>query len=87
MLLFCKGAPDIILDLCGTKQDEHGPSIMDQSEKERVVDINKENDGQALRVLGLPIKVDGLPNFSDGEWRRILSLWVEGMMVRPDQRL
>ena len=84
--IFVKGAPDIILDLCSTKQDEHGPSIMDQSEKERVVDINEEMAGQALRVLGFAYKkLDGAPQiFSDGEMEKdLIFVGLEGMMDPP----
>ena len=84
--VFVKGAPDIILGLCNKKLDDSGLSIMNYSEKRKVMAINEEMAGQALRVLGFAYKkLDYIPrNFSNSDIEKnLVFVGLEGMMDPP----
>ncbi|MBI3158678.1 MAG: cation-translocating P-type ATPase [Chloroflexi bacterium] len=53
-----KGAPDVVLDLCTCyEQLDDSVAALDASVRERVLAVNKEMAGRALRVLGMAYKV------------------------------
>ncbi len=84
--VFVKGAPDIILGLCNKKLDNNGLSIMNHSEKRKVMAINEKMAGQALRVLGFAYKkLDFIPrNLGDTDIEKnLIFVGLEGMIDPP----
>ena len=84
--VFVKGAPDIILGLCNKKLDDTGLSIMNHSEKRKIMTINENMAGQALRVLGFAYKkLDYIPgNLSNPDIEKnLIFVGLEGMIDPP----
>jgi Ca2+-transporting ATPase len=53
LLAFVKGAPDVILDLCGQRLDGGKPVAMDGSMRAAILEQNRDMAGGALRVLAV----------------------------------
>ncbi|HEX7374845.1 MAG TPA: cation-transporting P-type ATPase [Steroidobacteraceae bacterium] len=50
--LYCKGAPEVVLDLCDRIETDDGVAVIDDARRRRVVEIQNTMAGQGLRVLG-----------------------------------
>ena len=84
--IFVKGAPDIVLGLCSKEQNDKRLSIMNYSQKRKIMAINEEMAGQALRVIGFAYKkLDYVPsNLSNSDIENnLIFLGLEGMMDPP----
>ncbi|MEA2036963.1 MAG: calcium-translocating P-type ATPase, SERCA-type [Nanoarchaeota archaeon] len=55
-IVFCKGAPDVILDLCDNVLVDGSVKKLTKGEKERILGINEDFAKNALRVLGFAYK-------------------------------
>jgi Ca2+-transporting ATPase len=55
-LIYCKGAPDVILDLCDRIYKRGNIERLTKNEKEKILSVNHEFSKQALRVLGFAYK-------------------------------
>ncbi len=53
LLAFVKGAPDVILDLCGHRLDGGKPVAMDGNMRAAILERNRDMAGKALRVLAV----------------------------------
>ncbi|HEX9206833.1 MAG TPA: cation-transporting P-type ATPase, partial [Steroidobacteraceae bacterium] len=50
--VYCKGAPEAVLDLCSKVQSATGEVDLDAARRQRVIDAQARMAGQGLRVLG-----------------------------------
>jgi Ca2+-transporting ATPase len=55
-LVYCKGAPDVIIDLCDRIYKHGSIERLTKSEKEKILKVNEDFSKQALRVLGFAYK-------------------------------
>ena len=62
-LAFVKGAPDVILDLCGSIIENGKPISLTPEKRNEVLSANQHMARQALRVLGVAYRaMDGVPS-------------------------
>ena len=86
VFVLVKGAPDVILDLCNRKLGSGGLSIMNYSDKRKIMAVNEEMADQALRVLEFAYKkLDYIPqNLSSPDIEKnLIFVGLEGMMDPP----
>ena len=79
LLAFVKGAPDVILELCGHRlEGGRAVGLTGESRKE-ILDNNREMASDALRVLGVAYRplqeVPDQPSPRPGEGPRFTSSW------------
>ncbi|MCD6397234.1 MAG: HAD-IC family P-type ATPase, partial [Spirochaetaceae bacterium] len=56
--IFLKGAPGVVMELCGFIMEGDSVHILDAKKKEELLKINSEMAGRALRILALSYKKD-----------------------------
>ena len=56
--IYAKGAPEIIIQKCKYIQKHHGKEILADNERKKILKLNKELTGQALRSLAFAYKID-----------------------------
>jgi Ca2+-transporting ATPase len=60
---FVKGAPDVILDLCGHIQQDGQPAPLTAEKRKEVLEQNRDLASHALRVLGVAYRpLEGVPD-------------------------
>jgi P-type Ca2+ transporter type 2C len=63
LFAFVKGAPDVILDLCGHRLQDGETLELTADRRQEVLDHNREMASHALRVLGVAYRpLDGVPD-------------------------
>jgi len=83
---FTKGAPDVLLDHCTHVLREDGIHQLTAEEKERLLEVNSDLAGQALRVLGVAFRFWlAIPRDIDQEniENNLVFLGFSGMMDPP----
>jgi Ca2+-transporting ATPase len=59
---FVKGAPDVLLDLCGHVQESGRPVPLTEAKRREILDHNRDLASHALRVLGVAYRpLEGVP--------------------------
>jgi Ca2+-transporting ATPase len=85
-LLFVKGAPDRILDLCNQQLTEEGVAMLTGVEKEHILAVNDKQAADALRVLAFAYKkLEKLPGsfIARDMERNLIFVGLEGMIDPP----
>ncbi|WP_051585821.1 calcium-transporting P-type ATPase, PMR1-type [Caldanaerobius polysaccharolyticus] len=86
LYVFTKGAPDKILNICSRKLNDGDISLLTTTEKKRILSVNDQMAGQALRVLGFAYKkLEFLPRDIKGSTieKNLIFVGMEGMIDPP----
>ena len=68
VVAFVKGAPDIVLDLCGHIMEDGKPTALSEEKRKEVLAANQDMARQALRVLGVAYRaMDDVPSLCTSE--------------------
>ncbi|MBI4299624.1 MAG: cation-transporting P-type ATPase, partial [Chloroflexi bacterium] len=65
--LFSKGAPEVVIERCGRVHTPCGSAPLSREEKSRLLAVNRELAGRALRVLALAYKEEAPPERAEWE--------------------
>lgn len=83
--MFVKGAPDIVLCLCSHVHEKGRVKKLTPESKKKIIQVNEEYAGEALRVLGFAYKE---VNGDKGSEENLVFVGLQGMMdpPRPEAR-
>ena len=85
VIAFMKGAPEVVLERCGSFQSGSRSEALDEAERGRLQGVNEAMAGEALRVLGVACKeLPKADRYVDDEVERdMVFLGYVGMMDPP----